>query len=42
MLKLPVVGVTVELETMFAYDVTEQEDVEDQQEGSMHQPWGMP
>lgn len=40
MLNLLVVGVTVELETMFVYDVTEQEDVEDEQEWGMHRTLG--
>lgn len=34
------VGVAVELETMFVYDVTEQEDVEDEQEWGMHRALG--
>lgn len=37
MLKLLVVGVTVELETVFVYDVTKQEH---EQEGGMHQTLG--
>lgn len=37
LLKLLVVGVTVQLETIFVYDVTEQED---EQERGMHQTLG--
>lgn len=40
LLNLLAVGVTVELETMFVYDVTEQEDVEDEQEWGMHRTLG--
>lgn len=41
LLKLWVVGVTVELETMFGYNVAEQEDVQRMnRRGAMHQTLG--